>query len=57
LAKAVPGAAIVLGTWVNSSATKDLALRARGMFAWLAANGYGSGQPPPALPAPRRPEG
>jgi hypothetical protein len=56
-AKAIPGAAIVLGTWANSSATKDLALRARAMFTWLAANGYGSGQAPPALPEPRRPEG
>jgi hypothetical protein len=28
-AKMVPGAAIVLGTWVNSSATRDLADRAR----------------------------
>jgi hypothetical protein len=55
-AKAIPGAAIVLGTWANSSATKDLALRARAMFTWLAANGYGSGQAPPALPEPRRPE-
>lgn len=28
-AKMIPGAAIVLGTWVNSSATRDLADRAR----------------------------
>jgi hypothetical protein len=56
-AKAIPGAAIVLGTWANSSATQDLARRARAMFTWLAANGYGSGQAPPALPEPRRPEG
>jgi hypothetical protein len=54
-AKAVPGAAVVLGAWVNSSATKDLALRARGMFTWLAANGYGSARP--ALPNQRPPAG
>lgn len=28
-AKVVPGAAVILGTWVNSAATKDLARRAR----------------------------
>jgi hypothetical protein len=28
-AKVIPGAAIVLGTWVNSAATRDLAERAR----------------------------
>jgi hypothetical protein len=28
-AKIVPGAAVILGTWVNSAATKDLARRAR----------------------------
>jgi hypothetical protein len=28
-AKVVPGAAIILGTWVNSAATRDLAARAR----------------------------
>lgn len=31
-AKMIPGAAIVLGSWVNSSATKDLAVRAREMY-------------------------
>ena len=31
-AKIVPGAAILLGTWVNSAATKDLAGRARQTF-------------------------
>ncbi|MGC1215757.1 MAG: EcsC family protein [Micromonospora sp.] len=31
-AKVVPGAAIVLGTWANSSATKDLAERARARY-------------------------
>lgn len=31
-AKVVPGAAIVLGTWANSSATKDLARRSREMY-------------------------
>jgi hypothetical protein len=31
-AKLVPGAAVLLGTWVNSAATKDLARRARELF-------------------------
>jgi hypothetical protein len=31
-AKMIPGAAIVLGTWVNSAATKDLAGRARELY-------------------------
>jgi hypothetical protein len=31
-AKMVPGAAMVLGTWVNSAATKDLARRARALY-------------------------
>nr|WP_296073451.1 EcsC family protein [uncultured Actinoplanes sp.] len=31
-AKIVPGAAIVLGTWVNSAATKDLASRSRALY-------------------------
>ncbi|MFF5173105.1 hypothetical protein ACFY3U_10760 [Micromonospora sp. NPDC000089] len=31
-AKVVPGAAVVLGTWANSSATKDLAERARALY-------------------------
>jgi hypothetical protein len=31
-AKMIPGAAIVLGTWVNSAATKDLAARARELY-------------------------
>ncbi|MEH0841610.1 EcsC family protein [Micromonospora sp. CPCC 205711] len=31
-AKVVPGAAIILGTWANSSATKDLAERARALY-------------------------
>ncbi|WP_199734252.1 EcsC family protein [Micromonospora musae] len=31
-AKLVPGAAIVLGTWANSSATKDLAERSRALY-------------------------
>jgi EcsC family protein len=31
-AKVVPGAAIVLGTWANSAATRDLARRAREMY-------------------------
>ncbi|KUL32726.1 EcsC family protein [Actinoplanes awajinensis] len=32
-AKLVPGAGVVLGTWVNSAATKDLARRAREHYA------------------------
>lgn len=31
-AKVVPGAAIILGTWANSSATKDLADRSRALY-------------------------
>ena len=31
-AKVIPGAAILLGTWVNSAATKDLAKRARELY-------------------------
>ncbi|MER7168632.1 EcsC family protein, partial [Micromonospora sp. NPDC000207] len=31
-AKVIPGAAIVLGTWANSSATKDLAIRSRALY-------------------------
>lgn len=31
-AKIVPGAAVVLGTWVNSTATTDLARRARALY-------------------------
>jgi hypothetical protein len=31
-AKVIPGAAVVLGTWVNSAATKDLARRARALY-------------------------
>lgn len=31
-AKAVPGAAIILGTWANSSATKDLAARSQELY-------------------------
>ncbi|MEV8506145.1 EcsC family protein [Actinoplanes sp. NPDC051475] len=31
-AKIVPGAAVVLGTWVNSAATKDLAHRTRELY-------------------------
>ncbi|MFD0970899.1 EcsC family protein [Plantactinospora endophytica] len=32
LAKAVPGAAVVLGSWANSSATKSLAARAQELY-------------------------
>ncbi|WP_200209893.1 EcsC family protein [Micromonospora coerulea] len=45
VAKVVPGAAIVLGTWANSSATTDLAGRARALYR------HG----PDALPRQRRP--
>jgi hypothetical protein len=31
-AKVIPGAAVILGTWVNSAATKDLANRARELY-------------------------
>ncbi|GIF17650.1 hypothetical protein BJ973_009385 [Actinoplanes tereljensis] len=31
-AKIVPGAAVILGTWVNSAATKDLAKRSRQLY-------------------------
>ncbi|MEV4478252.1 EcsC family protein [Micromonospora coxensis] len=44
-AKVVPGAAIILGTWANSSATKDLAERARAL--------YRAGRP--GVPQPRQP--
>ncbi|MEV0431422.1 EcsC family protein [Micromonospora sp. NPDC050495] len=44
-AKVVPGAAIILGTWANSSATKDLADRARALYRAGPAN----------LPTQRRP--
>ena len=36
-AKIVPGAAIVLGTWVNSAATTDLARRSRALYRSTAA--------------------
>lgn len=44
-AKVVPGAAIVLGTWANSSATKDLAVRSRALY---------SQRGGAAVPEPRR---
>ena len=31
-AKIIPGAAVILGTWANSAATKDLARRATGLY-------------------------
>jgi hypothetical protein len=37
-AKIIPGAAVVLGTWVNSAATKDLARRARALYRATAAS-------------------
>ncbi|MFI7606121.1 EcsC family protein [Micromonospora sp. NPDC049366] len=43
-AKIVPGAAIILGTWANSSATKDLAERSRALY-----RQHGG-----AVPGPRR---
>ncbi|MET8066314.1 hypothetical protein ABZS65_22085, partial [Micromonospora sp. NPDC005313] len=45
-AKVVPGAAIVLGTWANSSATKELADRTRALYRT-------AGQQ--RLPGPRQP--
>jgi hypothetical protein len=36
-AKIVPGTGIVLGTWVNSAATRDLATRARALYRGLPA--------------------
>jgi len=51
-AKVVPGAAVILGTWANSSATTDLARRTRELYA---ARAYYRAAPPPALPAPRPP--
>ncbi|WP_436837923.1 EcsC family protein [Micromonospora rifamycinica] len=44
-AKVVPGAAIILGTWANSSATKDLAERSQALY-----REHRSG-----VPQPRRP--
>ncbi|MFI5936620.1 EcsC family protein [Actinoplanes sp. NPDC051494] len=32
-AKVIPGAAVILGSWVNSAATKDLATRTRSLYA------------------------
>jgi len=55
-AKVVPGAAVILGTWANSSATTDLAQRAITLYhaRFLATlpgpPGYPPGPPPPALP-------
>jgi len=43
VAKVVPGAAVVFGSWANSSATSDLAQRAEALYR------------PRAIPAPRRP--
>jgi len=52
-AKIVPGAAIILGTWANSSATTDLAKRARALYAPRAY--YWATQQPALPPAPRPP--
>ncbi|MEH1017464.1 EcsC family protein [Micromonospora sp. CPCC 206060] len=38
-AKIVPGAAIILGTWANSSATKDLARRSQALYGQRALGG------------------
>ncbi|MER7460803.1 EcsC family protein [Micromonospora sp. NPDC126480] len=38
-AKVVPGAAIILGTWANSSATKDLAVRSRALYRQVGGGG------------------
>ncbi|WP_433532442.1 hypothetical protein ACQPYA_10615 [Micromonospora sp. CA-263727] len=45
-AKVIPGAAIVLGTWANSSATTNLAERSRALY-----RRHGN----PHIPSPRRP--
>jgi len=50
-AKIIPGAAIILGTWANSSATTDLANRTRELYRPRAAYW----QTPPQLPGPRQP--
>ncbi|GIJ77641.1 EcsC protein family protein [Micromonospora phaseoli] len=47
VAKVVPGAAIVFGTWANSSATKNLAERSRNLY-----RQHGG----PRVPEPRRPD-
>ena len=52
-AKIVPGAAIILGTWANSSATTDLAKRTRALYAPRAY--YWAAQQPALPPAPRPP--
>ncbi|GIF53327.1 hypothetical protein Afe04nite_78660 [Asanoa ferruginea] len=49
-AKIVPGAAIILGTWANSSATTDLAKRTRELYRPRAAYW----PTPPQLPGPRQ---
>jgi hypothetical protein len=49
-AKVVPGASIILGTWANSAATKDLARRAVAHY-----GSYGGQAGPPALPPARQP--
>lgn len=49
-AKIVPGAAIILGTWANSSATTDLANRTRELYRPRAAYW----PTPPQLPGPRQ---
>lgn len=41
-AKVIPGAAIILGTWANSSATKDLAERSRQLYRSTGTAGSGS---------------
>ncbi|MGW1061651.1 EcsC family protein [Micromonospora rubida] len=41
-AKVIPGAAIILGTWANSSATKDLAERSRQLYRSTGPAGSGS---------------
>jgi hypothetical protein len=53
-AKVVPGAAVILGTWANSSATTELARRATALYRQRLLPA--AGQPPPGrpLPGPRR---
>jgi hypothetical protein len=49
-AKVIPGASIVLGSWANSAATKDLARRAVAHY-----GPYGGPHGRPAIPQQRRP--
>lgn len=54
-AKMVPGAAIVLGTWVNSAATKGLAVRARDLYRGTPPKQARLSRPAQAKPAQAKP--